>query len=540
MKKNARHLIIVLCLICGCCLGISTQASAEKKIKSISFKKYNKTLTIERGQKLTLKVTIKPSKATNKTLKWKSSKKKVVSVTQKGVIKGKKKGTAKITAETTDGSDLKITLKVTVGKRVSSLQFVNEESFTELEVGKSHKLKVEVLPADASNKKLEWSTSNSKIATVDSSGNVKGIANGTVTITAKSTDGTNKKIEKRIKVVTYIKSISLSIGESSPYWSVMEGHGVFIMAGKSVTLNANIEPGNASSKKLLWSSGNPDVAIVSGSGVVTVVGKGVAVITAQAADKGGKKKTFYVYGSALDKGDCEFVAHRGRCELAPENSMAAFELAMTSGFDSVEFDIWPTADNEFVVSHNKSLADSCGVDVDVTKVTLAQATSYRIMTGNKLEQYPNEYIPSLRQVLILAQMYPKVKLSIELKKVFTVSQLTKLLTEIDERGFSDRVRFISFRQENLSIIRSLKELGGNTVALEFLVSEPDDKAVNVCKAYHADYGAKYVGITEAQVRAIHNLGLKVNVWTMTDYMDAYHMVHTMKVDRITTNCRFFR
>ena len=72
-------------------------------------------MTISKGERLALKVRVTPSKAKNKKLKWKSNKKKVVSVTNKGVIRGRKKGTAKITATTTDGSNKKITLKVTVG-----------------------------------------------------------------------------------------------------------------------------------------------------------------------------------------------------------------------------------------------------------------------------------------------------------------------------------------------------------------------------------------------------------------------------------------
>ena len=536
-----RKTIITMAMVFLCCMMVTTNVSAaKKKIRSITFKKYENTLTITKGEQIALKVKFTPSKKVNKTLKWKSSKKKVVTVTNKGVIRGKKKGTAKITATTTDGSNKKITLKVTVGTKVSGIKFTNASELTELKVGSTYKLNVDVQPSKASNKKLQWTSSNENVATVDSSGKVKGIGNGTAVITAKTTDGTNKKIKKTVTVVTYVKSITLNAKSSSVYWQEMKGHGVFLMIGKSVTLDPDISPADATDKTLIWSSGNPDVAIVSDSGKITAVGSGIAVITAQAADKGKKKQTYYVYASALDRDDCRFIAHRGRCDKAPENSMAAFKLGFESGYDAIELDIWPTTDNEFVISHNESLESVTGYKVNVTDLTLAQATAYRIAAGEHVDEYQSEYIPSLNQVLELAQNYPTKNISIELKTKFTQEQLTKLLTYINEKGMADRVKLISFHSANFGIIRSLTDLGGDTIALEYLSKAPDADAIGICKKYNADFGAKYIGVTEAQVRQLHSMGLKVNVWTLGDYLDAYHMVHSLKVDALTTDYMFFR
>jgi glycerophosphoryl diester phosphodiesterase len=180
------------------------------------------------------------------------------------------------------------------------------------------------------------------------------------------------------------------------------------------------------------------------------------------------------------------------------------------------------------------------VDVKVTDLTLSQATSYLITGGDSVDKYQSEYIPSLNQVLDLAENYPDKKLSIELKETFTKEMLEKLLTDINQRDMQDRVKLITFYSANFPIIRSLEELGGDKIALEYLTSSPSEQAVNICKKYNADYGAKYVGLTEAQVREIHSQGLKVNVWTVSSYIDAYHMVHTMKVDYLTSDYQFFR
>lgn len=537
-----RRTLIMMVMAFLCCMMVTMNVSAAKeiKVKNITLKKYEKTVTISKGERLALKVRVAPSKAKNKKLKWKSNKKKVVSVTNKGVIRGRKKGTAKITATTTDGSNKKITLKVTVGTKVSGIKFTNASELTELKVGSTYKLNVDVQPSNASNKKLRWTSSNENVATVNSSGKVKGIGNGTAVITAKTTDGTNKKISKVVKVVTYVKSITLNTESNSVYWQEIKGRGIFLMTGKSVKIDAEISPSGASDKALSWSSGNPEVATVSDNGMITAVGNGIAIITVQAMDKGQKKKTYYVYSSALERGECTYIAHRGRCDMAPDNSMAAFKLGLESGYDAIELDIWPTKDNEFVVSHNESLESATGYKVNVTDLTLEQATAYRITIGKNVEQYQNEYIPSLNQVLELAQHYPTKRLSVELKTVFTQEQLIKLLKELEKRGLTERVKLITFCPDNLKRIRDLKEMGGDTIALEYLTDSPSGNTIALCKQYSADLGAKYVGVTETQVRQMHSLGLKVNVWTVRNYLDAYHMVNSLKVDALTTDYMFFR
>ena len=95
--------------------------SGKKAVCKITVKqlvtglKISKTsLTVTRGKTAALKVTVSPSNANNKTLKWTTSNKAVATVTSKGVVKGIKKGTATITAAATDGSKKKVTCKVTV------------------------------------------------------------------------------------------------------------------------------------------------------------------------------------------------------------------------------------------------------------------------------------------------------------------------------------------------------------------------------------------------------------------------------------------
>ena len=91
----------------------SVSANAKKKVKAKSIK-ISKTLTMKKGTKKTLKVTLKPKNVTVKKVKWTSSNTKVATVSSKGKITAKKSGVVKITAKTTDGNKKKATCTVCV------------------------------------------------------------------------------------------------------------------------------------------------------------------------------------------------------------------------------------------------------------------------------------------------------------------------------------------------------------------------------------------------------------------------------------------
>ncbi len=560
MKRFHIYIFMIFALVLMC--GGEAEAAKVKKIKTIAFKKYDKTLTIKKGESLKLNVTITPKKATNKKLKWKSSKKKVVSVNSKGVIKGKKKGSSTITVQTTDGTKLKLKLKVTVGQKVNSIAFSNRDQLKELVVGETFRLKTQILPSNASNKKLIWTSSNAKVATVDSKGNITGKSNGVVKITAKATDGTNKKVSTTITVVTKMKSVKLSLKSKSAYCTALNEYAVYMKKGSKCTLETEIKPATTSNKTLEWSSSNPKVATVSSDGKVQTVGVGVTLITAKSIDGSNEKDTFTIYVGRLKKEDCKFVAHRGRSEKAPDNSKAAIQLALASDFDYVEFDIWKTLDNQFVVTHDESLKETCGVDVKVTEITLPQAMSYKIITGNNIDTYPNEYIPSLEQILVMAQAYPDKHLFIELKQVMPKEILQSLLDLLEIYGVMDRVTIITFYENNIKTIRAIEEAnkkvsedaneepgeeageeaGGeaeNVLPMQYLSNTPDDKTVQFCIDYKVGLGAKYNSISEDQIKALHQSELEANVWGVPNFLTVCYMVNTMKVDSVTTDYLFF-
>lgn len=155
------------------------------EVTSVSLNKSSVSLYL--GESTKLSATINPSNATNKGVTWSSSNSSVATVDANGNIKAISEGTTTITVKTSDGG---YTAKCTVTVKKSKVTGVSlSNSAISLTVGNGTKLTATVSPSNATNKGVTWSSSNSSIATVDSSGNVRAISPGTATITVKTNDG---------------------------------------------------------------------------------------------------------------------------------------------------------------------------------------------------------------------------------------------------------------------------------------------------------------------------------------------------------------
>tara|TARA_R110002049_G_scaffold171426_2_gene337950 strand:+ start:29236 stop:33108 length:3873 start_codon:yes stop_codon:yes gene_type:complete len=163
---------------------------------------------------------------------------------------------------------------------VDPTQITITPSPLEVRVGEDEPLSLEFLPVNA-NQDVTWSSSDENIATVDSEGNVTGIIEGTVTITATSSVNTVFGIATVNVVAWYainVESISI-IPESAN-----------IIAGQIFTLTSEITPANADNQEITWSSSNDAVATVNANGEVTGVTTGTVTITATTTD-GNKTDT---------------------------------------------------------------------------------------------------------------------------------------------------------------------------------------------------------------------------------------------------------
>lgn len=205
--------VMTLAMVLTTAVVVSPEKVSAKKVtvkKVTAVAPSGKTAYVAKGKKVKITTTVKvaPNKKANKKVTYKSANKKIATVTSKGVIKGVKAGKTKITITSKKNKKKKTTMKVVVKKAAVKKIKLNSGSFV-LQAGGKKTLKATVSPTKNVSKKIAWTSSNKKVATVSSKGVVKGIADGKATITAKATDGSNKKATVTVTVGSGIASVTV-------------------------------------------------------------------------------------------------------------------------------------------------------------------------------------------------------------------------------------------------------------------------------------------------------------------------------------------
>ena len=237
----------------------TTNLSVVVPVTGISLNK-NET-TIARGGTEQLTATVEPE-GTGNTVAWSSDNEEVATVDQTGLVTVGK-GTANITA-TAGGQSA--SCKVTVNAPLQGIQITGEQST--IKKGQTTQLSVVYNPEDTTDDTtVTWSSDNEDVATVDQTGLVTAVADGTANIKAKV--GT---LEATYAItVQEVKLNGISIKEATT-----------IHRGGTETLEVTYDPENTTDDKTVtWESSDPTVANVDGSGTVTAVGIGSANITAK-------------------------------------------------------------------------------------------------------------------------------------------------------------------------------------------------------------------------------------------------------------------
>lgn len=278
--------------------------------------------SIAKGSSFTLKPIFTPTNVTNKKVTWTSSNRAIATVDSKGKVKGIKGGSAIITAVSEDGGYV-ATCLVTVVQPVSKIE-LNHNSY-KLGLGKTVTLKADVSSNSSSNPKVKWTSSNTKIATVSSTGKVKAKKLGTCTITARVTDGTNKKATCKITVVRQATSVKLNRSYLT------------LVAGKNYRLKATVKPSNATYKTVKWSSTNSKVARVDDAGLVRGIALGSCNIKAAAKDNSKKSDTCYVEVIEPVPSTSILVADKNMVMIRGESQMLSYTIVPANSTDDVKF-----------------------------------------------------------------------------------------------------------------------------------------------------------------------------------------------------------
>lgn len=275
--------LLVMCL-CVTSMGMNAKAAGpaatgeSAEAENITLSKTSLNLKV--GETATLAATITPDNAADKTVTWSSNHKEVATVDQSGKVTAKANGHATIIATTANGKKATCNVEVTTDATGIGL---NKTSLTLQTL--SHKvaynnratLTATVLPATTSDRTIKWTSSNTNVAMIRSSGNTATITargKGTTTITATTANG--KKATCKVTV------LDLQLNESH----------MNVQVGKSATLKISSKyPAKDTVKS--WKSSNTKVATVNKNGKITAKKTGVANITVNM--KSGAKATCQVW-----------------------------------------------------------------------------------------------------------------------------------------------------------------------------------------------------------------------------------------------------
>lgn len=223
----------------------------------------------------------------------------------------------------------------------------------------------------------------------------------------------------------------------------------------------------------------------------------------------------------------EVIAHRGYSSLFPENTLASFAGAIDIGVDYIELDVQLTKDGQVVVFHDDDLKRITGKEGAVGDYTLQELAM--LDAGSWFSpSFAGERIPTLKEVLELVSI-SDCKVYLELKDIGKAAGFEEAVLEaVSSCGMTDRCVFASFQYEYLVHIKELD------AGLMILYNTNSGK-VTLPEEFPADYyGLSVESVMPDTIRAIHEAGKKVFVWTVNT-PEAMQEVQDMGADGIVTN-----
>lgn len=222
--------------------------------------------TLYVGKSITVKGEVLPSNATYKDLTWTSSDNNVATVS-KGTIYGKGEGVAIIKVTSHNGISKSLTVKVdTIKVRGISLSDSNRK----INIGEEYTLIANISPADATDKRVSWTSSNSSVITVGSNGLITPHQVGTATVTATTNNGIKASCSFTVTNEAIMPQ-SVSISKSQ----------VEVKENGTIGLTAVVQPSNSTNQKVTWSIENGNLATINANGILTGISDGVTRVTAK-------------------------------------------------------------------------------------------------------------------------------------------------------------------------------------------------------------------------------------------------------------------
>lgn len=224
------------------------------------------------------------------------------------------------------------------------------------------------------------------------------------------------------------------------------------------------------------------------------------------------------------------IAHRGASMYAPENTIAAFDLAVEMGADAIELDTMLTADGIPIVIHDHSLGRTTNGSGSVSSTTVAEI---KLLDAGSVfdDRFTGEKIPTLEEVF--SAVGKKILINVELKNYASpFDRLPEAVVDlVREKGLTDRVLLSSFNP-----IALVKAQRASPEIRRAALIGAGPKFVRVFLEAFAKYSAIHPEVSlvyQEFVIKYHAAGQKVNVWTVNEESEMMKLL-SIGVDGLIT------
>lgn len=298
---------------------------------------------------------------------------------------------------------------------------------------------------------------------------------------------------------------------------------------------SKVDGKKVASDKIRYKISNSSVAKVNSKGVVkSKVKKKVTCKVIAYAHNGVRAKLKVRIVKALKRSDSLFIAHRGDISAAPENTVASLKKAGKNGYKAVEFDVWETKDGSLVVCHYDNLLSTCGIDLNVRKLSTDSASeyyikNYRIINGNNISKLGNVTIPSFEKMVKTAAKY-NFSLTVHVKNRVSHPLSSEGLAEIKrilkEYGMAKKTKLASHSTEMLKTFDTsglackqfvvLSNSGYDIESSKYkkeLLAAADAAKASGCTSLSLCWRSSYP-LDRSLITYCHKIGLDVDVWTV--------------------------
>lgn len=233
----------------------------------------------------------------------------------------------------------------------------------------------------------------------------------------------------------------------------------------------------------------------------------------------------------------EICGHRGAMDLAPQNTLASFQVASNLGYDSVEADFWETDSGDLLIIHNNTLTMCGKPEIDVKTLTEKSLTNYPIKKGSNVKEFDTQYIPTLEQLVQFAAQ-SNLKLYLHNKSSnITDSGLKKVKNTINKYGMKNKTIVFSSNQT------ACKRIADSGIRAGYLIFPTSKKDITAGADYTKRVKAKLLicqyneFMSSSGVNYAHNKNIKIGCYNVSDRTTAGKFTN-MGADFLITNNDF--